>query len=225
MRKPQAAVLIILLMAQGMACPGGKGYELLVDDSVYSPRMPPAMAGWGENVPYYREEGEKLYFQGTYALEPYGRIGMVRQFDRRKGWSYVTLAEPLPVEGGTLVEVRGTVMIQEQPIRGTGRINRVKQLHVEDHQVLYDARPLLKKARREYGQIREGLQKEISLPGSKLKLSENPDWRVDWLRGERLMVVVAHFYDLMYAAEAQFLFSMEDQDLKTVYFHEWFKGE
>jgi hypothetical protein len=29
----------------------------------------------------------------------------------------------------------------------------------------------------------------------------------------------------MYAAEVQFLFTIKDQKLKTVYFQEWFKGE
>jgi len=225
MRKLEAVLLTVILLAQGIGCWGGRGYELRVDDSIYSPRMPPPMAGWGENVPHYREEGEKLHFQGTYALEPYGQVAMIRQFDRRRGWSYVTLSRPLSVEQGTLVEIRGTVMILEQPIRGTGRINRVKQLLVEDHQVLYDTHPLRERARREYDYIRERLQKEISLPGSKLQLSEDPDWRVDWLLGEGAIVVAAHCYDLMYAAEAQFLFTMEDQNLKTVYFHEWFKGE
>ena len=117
------------------------------------------------------------------------------------------------------------MFVLEQPIRGTSRVNKVKQLKVEDHQVLYDTRPLQERAQREYRKIREKLQNQISLPGSKLKLQEDPDWRVDWLRGEAAIVAAAHFYDLMYAAEAQFLFTMDEQKLLAVYFHEWFKGE
>jgi hypothetical protein len=224
MRKLEAAVLIILL-ARGMACLGGGGYELLVDDSIYSPRRSPTMAGWGENISRQRDAGTSLSYRGIYSQEPYGRIGMVRQFDRRKGWSYAILADPLPVEEGALVEVRGTVIIQEQPIRGTSRVNKVKQFKVKDHQVLYDTHPLQERAKLEYRKIREKLQNQISLPGSKLKLREDPDWRVDWLRGEASIVAAAHFYDLMYAAEAQFLFTMDEQKLVAVYFHEWFKGE
>ena len=225
MRRTAFTILALSLLVQDLGCLGGGGYTLRVGDSVYSPRRPPATAGWVKDVSDDMEAGAMLNYRGIYTKEPHSRVVMVRHFDRHQGWSYAVLADTLPVEPGALVEVRGTVIIHQQPIRGTSRINKVNQLKVEDHQILYDTRPLQERARREYRKIREKLQKQISLPGSRLKLREDPDWRVDWLEGEAAVVVAAHVYDLMYAAEAQFLFTMAEQKLEAVYFHEWFKGE
>lgn len=218
-------ILALVLLAQGLGCLGEGGYTLMVGDSVYSPHHPPAMAGWGKNLPYYMETGEELEYQGTYAVEPNGRVGLVRQFDRQRGWSYVTLGGVLPVDEGTLVEIQGRVVSHQVAGRSAGSVRTVKQVQADSHRVICNTGPFQERAGREYRMIRGKLQDAISLPGSKLQLGAEPEWRVDWLRGEETIVVAGHFYDLMYAAEVQFLFTIKDQKLKTVYFQEWFKGE
>jgi hypothetical protein len=225
MRQILFIILTAIVLSQLIACLGGGGYNLVIGKSCYAPRMPSPMAGWGENVPYHMEQGERLKYQGSYAEDPYGRVGMVRQFDRRTGWSYTTLDKPLPVDQGTLVEVQGTIAARERQSNGVGRNILVNRLKVEKHRIICETHSLQEQARNEYHSIRGKLQEKISLPGSRLRLSDDPDWRVDWLMGEDTIVVAAHVYDLMYAAEVQFLFYQEDQKLQAVYFYEWFKGE
>jgi len=128
MRRTAFTILALALLAQALGCQRGSGYSLRVGDSVYSPRRPPATAGWVKDVSDDMEAGAMINYRGIYTKEPHSRVVMVRQFDRRKGWSYAVLADTLPVEPGVLVEVRGTVIIHQQPIRGTSRINKVNQL-------------------------------------------------------------------------------------------------
>jgi len=199
--------------------------DLVLDRSAYEPHRSPTLTGWGENVPDRLQEGERFQYQGIYAVEPRGRIGLVRRFDRRQGWSHAILSEALPVQEGALIAVSGRVVMVEQPITGTGRVHRSRRLKPDDIEVLFDTAPAREQARRIYARIRPQLQDRIALPGSRLVLAEEPRWRVDWLAGEATFVVVAHSFDLMYAAETQFLFSLEDEQLQRIYFMEWFKGE
>jgi hypothetical protein len=215
----------LAILAIGLLFNACRDYDLILGRSVYEPHRPPSMYRWGKSVAYYLEEGQELTYQGAYAVDPYLETGLVRRFDRREGWSYVTIEGTLPVDEGTLVEVRGTVITLEIPITGTGRTSRTNRLHIDDHLILLDTASLRERARREYARIRGDLQEKIALPGSKLILAADPQWRVDWIRGEDAVVVAAHSFDLMYAAEAEFLFSQTEGALQTVYFQEWFKGE
>ncbi len=225
MRNRAVVLFTLMVLIQILGCFSDTRYQLVIGESCYAPRMPPAMSGWGENIAYHMEPGEQLKYQGSYAKEPSAQEGMVRQFDRRKGWSYVTLDEPLPLEPGTLVEVQGTIVPSMGQFQGATRGAIGNRLQVDKHRVICDTRPLQKQAQKEYHRIRQELQEKISLPGSRLQLLEDPAWRVDWLLGEKIIVLAAHSYDLMYAAEAQFLFNKEDQKLQAVYFYDWFKGE
>jgi len=199
--------------------------DLILDRSVYEPHRSPTLTGWGENVPHRLKDGERLRYQGTYAVAPYGQVGLVRQFDRRQGWSHAILSAAIPVREGALVAVTGRIVTVERTITGTGRTIRIHQLEPTEVEVICETGPAQVRARRVYTRIRSRLQNHISLPGSKLVLAEEPLWRVDWLKGEKAIVVAAYSFDLMYAAETQFLFSLEDQRLERIYFMEWFKGE
>jgi hypothetical protein len=225
MRTALSSILVLILLAPGLSCFGGNTYQLHIDDTYFSPHRSLAMVGWGQNIPNLMENNAELRYQGIYVEEPYGRVGLVRRFARRKGWSYVILTDTLSVAEDTLVEVWGTVASQKPALQVAGKRGTGKRLEVENYRVLYDTRPLRERAQREYLKIREDLQKQVSLPGSRLQLGPDPDWRADWCHEERAIIVAAHFYDLMYAAEAQFLFTMDEQKLVAVYFHEWFKGE
>ena len=208
-----------------VAAPGCHDIDLILDRSVYEPHRSPTLTGWGDNVPDRLKEGDTLHYQGIYAVEPYGQIGLLRRFDRRQGWSHVALSDTIRANEGTLVAVSGRVVTVERTITGTGRVHRSLRLKPDAIEVICETGSAQEQARRTYRRFRPHLQDQISLPGSKLVLSEEPRWRVDWIRGERTIAVVAHSFDLMYAAETQFLFSLEDQRLQRVYFMEWFKGE
>jgi len=225
MRKIAIVVSVLGVQMLALHCFGGGRYQLNLDDTYFTPHRSPTMSGWGENLSRQAEEGAELQFQGIYAQEPHGRIGLLRQFDRRKGFSHVILTGALPIEEGTLIQVWGTVISQNRADKDIGTNGKVKRLRAEDYQILYDTKPFRDMAQREYRKIRAKLQKQIALPGSRLQLSSEPSWRVDWCSGEMTFVVAAHFYDLMYAAEVQFIFIQENEKLKSVYFHEWFKGE
>jgi hypothetical protein len=217
-----ANIIILSIIFLVVAC---HDVDLIIDRSAFEPHRPPALAGWGENVPDRLKNGETLQYRGIYAEEPHGRIGLIRQFDRRQGWSHAVLSDLLPVTEGTLVSVSGRVVTVERTITGTGRIHRSHRLEPDDVEVIMETGPAQEQARRIYARIRPRLQDQISLPGSKLVLAAEPLWRVDWLKGEKALVVVAYNFDLMYAAETQFLFSLEGQRLEKIYFMEWFKGE
>jgi hypothetical protein len=200
-------------------------YDLVIGRSVYEPHRSPSLTGWGRNVPNDMKEGERLTFRGIYVPDRHSQTGLIRRFDRVQGWSYVILAETMPAEEGALVAVDGRIITVERPFTGLKRTSRSNRLQVEEYEVLCDTGPMRQEARREYARIRDRLQEEIALPGSKLRLLEDPQWRMDCLAGEEAAVAAAHSYDLMYAAEVQFLFSLRDNRLQAVYFIEWFKGE
>ena len=219
----RAGVLIIsAICAAALRC---HGVDLLLDRSVFEPHRSPTMTGWGENVADHPQEGEKLQYRGIYTVGPYGRTGLIRQFNRRQGWSHAIVSNILPVTEGALVSITGRVVTVERTITGTGRIHRTRRLEPDDIEMVCDTGPAQEQARRIYTRIRLKLQDHISLPGSKLVLAAEPRWRVDWLKGEKAFVVTAYSFDLMYAAETQFLFSLDDQRLERIYFMEWFKGE
>jgi hypothetical protein len=200
MNKP--LITILLLSSLTLAC-RDYDYNIIAGQSYLAPHPPPSMAGGGRNVADDKRAGDSFQFRGTYAVEPHGKVAMLRQFDRERGGAYVTLDDLLPYPEGALVEVFGTVVTRVLPIRGTGRTIEVNELAVRDHRILCDNAPLLDLARKEYAKIREDLQEKIAAPGSKLRLAADPDWRVDWLEEEAAILVVAHSYDLMYAAEFQ----------------------
>lgn len=227
-RIPSQAVQFIritICLVTICAAVGCHQIDLVLDRSAFEPHRSPTMTGWGQNLASGARPGERLSYQGIYTIEPYGRIGMVRRFDRREGWSHVVLSDTIPVDEGALIFTSGRVITVERTITGTGRIHRSNRLMPDQIEVIHDTGPARERARRLYARIRSRLQDHISLPGSRLVLAEEPLWRVDWLKGERSLTVTAHNSDLMYAAETQFLFSLEDERLQKIYFMEWFKGE
>ena len=72
-------------------------YDLIVGRSAYEPHQSPSLAGWGRNLGDDTKEGEQLKYRGVYVIDPSGRTGRVRGFDRRRGWSYLLLTETIPV--------------------------------------------------------------------------------------------------------------------------------
>ncbi|MFC1683652.1 hypothetical protein ACFL0G_05560 [Candidatus Zixiibacteriota bacterium] len=219
--KTLSAILFSLTLLT-LAC---RDYDIIAGRSCFAPHPPPSLYGWGQNLPESMMEGRELRFQGVYAQEPYGRLGMIRRFDSQAGWSHVTLTGALETEQGSLVEVRGSVIAEKIALRGTGRTLTVNKLSVQDQQILCDTAPLHALARREYAKTRDTFQEMIASPGSRLNLAADPNWRVDWIGDQGAFVVTAHSYDLMYAAEVQFLFSENQKRIQTVYFYDWFKGE
>ena len=223
-RAPAWTVPVILVMICA-AVTGCREIDIVYDRSVFEPHRPPAMTGWGDNLASGLTPGDRLAYQGVYVDEPLGQTGLVCRFDRRQGWSHVILSGAIAVREGALVAVSGRIVTVERAITGTGRIHRTHRLKPDDIEVICDTGPARERARRIYARIRPRLQEHISMPGSRLVLAEEPRWRVDWLKGERSLVVTAHNFDMMYAAETQFLFSLDDQRLERIYFMEWFKGE
>jgi hypothetical protein len=199
--------------------------DVIIGRSAFEPHRPPAMSGWDRDPAAELKPGDRLTFQGIYTVPAHGQIGQLRQFDRRQGWSQVNLSDLIPVENGALVAVTGQIVTVERPLTGIARVHRTLCLKPSDVQVISDTGPAQERARCAYARIRPRLQDQISLPGSKLVLAEQPRWQVDWLKGEQALIVSARSFDLMYAAEAQFLFSLEDEQLQKIYFIEWFKGE
>jgi hypothetical protein len=231
MRKATLATFfmtLMTLMVLGLGCRGEKNgqYELHIGETYFISEGIPHMAGWGLNiVEYYLEVGDEFQFQGIYVEEPPGQLGFVRLFEHEDGWTFVRLTNLLPVEQGSIIDIRGTVVHRERIRSGFRKTGGVQRLEVDNHQVIYDTAALLKKAQQEYRNIRGELQEKIADRGSKLVLSATPYWRVDWCPKDDVIVVVAQSHDPMCTVETQFIFNKTSQQLKTVYLREWPKTQ
>jgi len=62
-------------------------------------------------------------------------------------------------------------------------------------------------------------------PADEMKSGGQLEYRGVYVLDPRGRTGLVRGFDLMYAAEAQFVFSLPDERLQRVYFTEWFKGE
>ena len=150
---------------------------------------------------------------------------MLRLFDDRIGLQCVPLLTELEPGDGDLVEVQGSIMLKEIPMKGTGHVRRENVLMPEEVRIIRTSSELKKTAQETYLGMRESLQQQITPKESHLVLRESPKWFVVWSKSDDSFIVSTRQIDLMYQAEIDFVFDGPSGKLRDVYAVEWFKGE
>jgi len=147
----------------------------------------------------------------------------VRIYDRGK--FYVPLSKRLQCPDGMLVKIKGKIIqlpVVYPSIRKTLTYN---YLEPDTCEVISDTRELIHTVSAEYRRIRKKLEHEITISQSKLQLAADPNWDIWYNKNEQIFIFHSHQYDLMYAADIEFIVDARTQKINDVYAREWFKGE
>jgi len=100
-----------------------------------------------------------------------------------------------------------------------------KTLQVTSFKMISDLYSIKNIINKEYLRIRNNLQKKITPKGSKLRLTNEPEWIIWYNETEQKFIFTTHQYDLMYAADIEFIVNANTEKITDVFAREWFKGE
>ena len=141
------------------------------------------------------------------------------------GKFYIPLSTKLQCPDGMLVKIKGKIIelsITYSMIKKTLSYHHLEPI---DYEVVFNTQKLIKNVNDEYHRIRQKLQEQITIEQSKLQLKDNPDWGIWYDQGQNIFIFHSHQYDLMYAADIEFIVNARTKKIKDVYAREWFKGE
>jgi len=141
------------------------------------------------------------------------------------GKFYIPLSSNLQCPDGTLVKIRGKII--ELSVTYSIIKKTLSDHHLEpiDYEVVFNTQKLIKNVNEEYHRIRQKLQEQITIEQSKLQLTEKPQWAIWYDEGQKIFIFHLHQYDLMYAADIEFIVDAQTKKIRDVYASEWFKGE
>lgn len=138
---------------------------------------------------------------------------------------YIPLSTKLQCPDGMLIKIKGKVIqlsITYSMIKKTLSYHHLEPI---EYKVIFNTRKLIKNVNVEYHRIRQKLQEQITIEQSKLQLAENPEWAIWYDEGQKIFIFHSHQYDLMYAADIEFIVDAQTKKIRDVYAREWFKGE
>jgi len=141
------------------------------------------------------------------------------------GKYYIPLSTKLPCPDGMLVKIKGKVVqlsVTFSLIKKTLSYNHLEPM---DFEVVFNTQKIIKAVTDEYHRIRQKIQQQITIEQSKLQLSTDPAWSIWYDEGQDIFIFHSHQYDLMYAADIEFIVDARKGKIKDVYAREWFKGE
>jgi len=221
----QLIVTIIFLLAYLALTSCRQSYQIVFGETYFS-----TFCKSGNHL-HSMTSGLKQHSQfsvsGVYSQKQFSKkyLPAVINFDKDNGIGYTVLAKSLTVKRGTWVRVEGSISdtLLSFGVTGTNMLSSV--LRVNDFAQLGDFSPILCTTQKEYDKIRQKLQASITPKESKLILPSNPEWQL--LVDEESVQVIVYMVtnDLMYTAEVDFVFDINEIKLITVYANEWFKGE
>ena len=148
---------------------------------------------------------------------------VIRIYD--DGKFFVPLSKNIECPDGALVKIKGKIVqlsITYSSIKKTLSYNHLEPISFE---IIADTQQLINNITAEYRRIRLKVQEQITLDQSKLQLADDPDWAIWYDRDGKIFIFHSHQYDLMYAADIEFIVNARTQKIKDVYAREWFKGE
>lgn len=215
----------LILILFSLFCIGcsANTYKLHIGQSFYPPDQQMRMSGGSliaNAKPDSLVEVTGVYCNQEVFIDKYPVIRIYND-----GKYYVPLSAKLPCTDGMLVKVQGTVVqlsVTYSLIKKTLSYNHLEPIAFE---IVLNTEPLIKNVSGEYGRIRRKLQQQITIEQSKLQLAEDPAWAIWYDEGEKRFIFHSHQYDLMYAADIEFIVDAQSSRIKDVYAREWFKGE
>ena len=149
----------------------------------------------------------------------------VRVFNKQSGYYSIPLTKNINCQTDVLLKIRGKIINVPQKFPMINKVSYHKHLLVISFEILNDIKSIKRIVGQEYQKIRDNLQNKITPSGSKLQLSNAPDWDI-WFNGaEGKLIFTNHQYDLMYAADIEFVVNKNSEKIIDIYAREWFKGE
>ncbi len=167
---------------------------------------------------YFETTG--IYCDSSVFLDEYAVVRVYEQ-----GRRYFPLSTKLSCPDGMLIKIKGKVIhrsISYAAVRDSFQFHQLAPIAFE---ILFNSRWVVKAVSDEYRRIREKLQRDIAIEGSKLLLSPDPRWAIWYDRENDRFIFHSHQSDLMYAADIEFIFDIGTRKIKDVYARQWFKGE
>ena len=150
---------------------------------------------------------------------------VVRTFNKQSGFFSVPLTDSINCQTDVLLKIKGKIINVPQKYPMIKKVSYHKHLSVTSFKMISDLYSIKNTINQEYRKIRDNLQKKITPKGSKLQLTNAPEWIIWYNETEQKFIFAFHQYDLMYAADIEFLVDAETERITDVFAHEWFKGE
>jgi len=148
---------------------------------------------------------------------------VIRIYDHGK--FYIPLATKLQCPDGMLVKIKGKIIELAVTYSLIKKTLTYKHLEPIAFEIVFDAQKLIKNVTDEYHRIRQKLQQQITIEQSKLQLTSDPEWAIWYDEGKKIIIFHSHQYDLMYAADIEYIVDAGTGKIKDVFAKEWFKGE
>lgn len=163
-----------------------------------------------------------IYCETNLFLDKYP---IVRIFKKTDGLTFIPLTEKLKCNEGALIKIKGKIVNLPVQYPYIKKVTYYKHISIVSYELIFDTQQLQNKVTKEYKKIKYKLQNQITPKESKLQLKNNPEWIIWYKKSERLFIFATHQYDLMYAADIEFIIDASTKKITDVYAREWFKGE
>jgi len=150
---------------------------------------------------------------------------VIRMYSKTMGKLSIPLTSQLECKDGTVISIKGRIVeiaITYSLIKKTLHYKLLEPISVA---VIYETDQIKKAVSNEYRKIREQLEAQITIEGSKLKLSAAPEWDIWYAEHDGVFIFLSHQYDMMYAANIEFIVDKKSNKIRDVYARQWFKGE
>lgn len=213
--------LITLLL---VAC-AGNSYKIHIGQSYFDSVHPGSIKEYSQiqsNEVNAEVTGIGVYSEHHPYLEKYP---VLRTYHPKFGLTFIPISEKLNCNEGALVKITGRIKqdsIQYSYIKKMHHYNLLEPVSVN---MLEDNTKTFNRVMLEYQKVREKIQWQIQLEDSKLNLSPKPAWIVWYDAAKKKYIFTSFQYDLMYAANIEFIVDSKSHQIKSVYAKQWFKGE
>lgn len=150
---------------------------------------------------------------------------LLLKFNQADGLIEIPLNQKLNYENNTIIKLSGRFIDQSEKYPNIREPIISSIFAVEESIQISGTEFFQKNVAKEYEKIMAKLQKKITPKESKLKLKPNSDWKFYFDETTNKLLAVSRQYDLMYAAEIEFLIDTKTQKIIDIFAYEYFKGE
>ena len=146
-------------------------------------------------------------------------------FRSKTGFLRVPLTSTVKAKKNSLVKISGKWEKKKQSMLYLNRSFIALELFPQKFSSLFDCEKFVPTLDSTYREFLPGIQKQITIKNSKLKLSQKPKWDFFYLEDKNRILAISQQYDLMYAASIEFVINPQNSRIEMIQAKEWFKGE
>ncbi len=213
--------LITLLL---VAC-AGNSYKIHIGQSYFDSVHPGSIKEYSQiesNEVNAEVTGIGVYSEQRAFLEKYP---VLRTYHPKTGLTFIPITEKLDCHEGALVKIAGRIQQDSIQYAYIKKMHHYHLLEPVSVNILEDNSKTFNRVIFEYQKIRENIQGQIQLKDSKLNLSPKPSWIIRYDSAKKNYIFTSFQYDLMYAANVEFIVDAKSLKIKSVYAKQCFKGE